>query len=79
MGQQERTYSVILDPDEHGGGYTVTVPALPGVVTQGDTIEDAIRMAREAIQCHVEGLIADGAPVPEERDHPQIVTIRVAA
>jgi predicted RNase H-like HicB family nuclease len=46
----EREYTIILDPDEEEGGYTVTVPALPGCVTQGDTLEEAIAMARDAIQ-----------------------------
>lgn len=75
----ERKYTIILEPDLQEGGYTVTVPALPGIVTQGETLEDAIAMAKEAIQCHIEGLIADGEPVPEEREHPQAITISVAA
>ena len=76
---REYTYSIVLDPDPDEGGYTVTVPALPGVVTQGDTVEEAIANAGEAIRCHVEGLLADGEPVPEEREHPRLVTVRVAA
>lgn len=79
MTQREYAYTVILDPDPEEGGYTVTVPALPGVVTQGETVEDAIAMAKEAIQCHVEGLIADGEAVPEEREHPRAITVTVAA
>jgi antitoxin HicB len=77
--QREYTYTVLLDPDPDSGTWTVTVPALPGVVTQGDSIEDAIVQAREAIQVHIEGLLADGEPVPEERQRPQMVTVRVAA
>lgn len=79
MGQREYSYTIILEPDPDEGGYTVTVPALPGIVTQGETIEESIAMAKEAIQCHIEGLIADGEPVPEERERPQAITIRVAA
>jgi len=37
-----RTYTVVLDPDPEEGGYTVTVPALPGVVTQGETVDQCI-------------------------------------
>ena len=37
-----RTYTIVLDPDPDEGGYTVTVPALPGCITQGETVE----------QCH---------------------------
>ncbi|MBI4317062.1 MAG: type II toxin-antitoxin system HicB family antitoxin [Chloroflexi bacterium] len=75
----ERQYTIVLEPDPQEGGYTVTVPALPGVITQGETIEEAIAMARDAIKLHIEGLIADGEPVPEEDEHPQAITIRIAA
>jgi predicted RNase H-like HicB family nuclease len=77
--QREYSYTVLLEPDAESGTWTVTVPALPGVVTQGDRIEDAIAQAREAIQAHIEGLLADGEPVPDERERPQMVTVRVAA
>ncbi len=75
----EYQYTIILDPDPEEGGYTVTVPALPGCVTQGETIEDAIAMAKDAIRLYIETLIADGEPVPQEREHPQALIIKVAA
>lgn len=72
-------YTIILYPDPEAGGYTVTVPALPGCVTQGETIEEAIAMAKDAIRLYVEALIAEGEPVPQEREHPQAIIIDVAA
>ena len=75
----EYTFTIILEPDEEDGGYTVTVPALPGCITQGDTLEDAIAMAKDAIQVYVESLVQDGLPVPTERERPQAITIKVAA
>ena len=57
---------MLFEPNELGG-WTVTVPALPGVVTEGRTLEEARRMAEEAIQLHLEGLLEDGEPIPEER------------
>jgi predicted RNase H-like HicB family nuclease len=75
----EYRYTIILHPDPEEGGYTVTVPALPGCVTQGETLEEAITMAKDAIRLHVETLIAEGEPVPEEREHPQAIVINVAA
>ena len=48
-------YTLLLDPDEEEGGYTVAVPALPGVVTQGETVEECQERAREAIALHIEG------------------------
>jgi antitoxin HicB len=72
------SYTVILHPDSDGG-YTVTVPTLPGCVTQGETIEEAIAMAKDAIRLYIESLIADGEPVPEEQEHLQAVVIHIAA
>lgn len=76
---REYQYTIILHPDSEQGGYTVTVPALPGCITEGDTIEEAIAMAKEAIQLYIESLIEDNQPIPEEREHPQAITIHVAA
>lgn len=75
----EYTYTIILDPDAEEGGYTVTVPALPGCVTQGETIEESIVMAKDAIRLYIETLVADGEPIPQEHEHPQAITINVAA
>ncbi len=74
-----RKYTIILEPDPDEGGYTVTVPALPGCITQCETVEQCIERAQEAITGYIESLIADGEPVPEETEHPQMITISVAA
>jgi antitoxin HicB len=74
-----RKYTIILDPDLEEGGFTVTVPALPGCITQGESIEECIERAREAIELYIESLLADGEPVPEEIERPQMITIDVAA
>ncbi len=60
------TYTVILEPDEDGG-YVVTCPSLPGVVTEGETVEEALAMAKDAIAGYLESLRKDGLPIPEER------------
>jgi antitoxin HicB len=73
------SFTILLQPDPDEGGFTVTVPALPGCVTQGETLEEAIAMARDAIRLHIEALIADGEPVPDETEHPQALVITVAA
>ena len=59
------TYTVILR-SEPEGGYTVLVPALAGCVTYGETIGEALRMAEEAILCHLLGLQDLGKPIPQE-------------
>lgn len=48
-------FNVILEPDEEGG-FNVTVPALDGCFTQGETEEEALKNAKEAILCYLEGL-----------------------
>jgi predicted RNase H-like HicB family nuclease len=42
------------------------VPALPGIVTYGPTIEEAREMARDAITCHIKGLLKDNEEIPED-------------
>ncbi|OGY69628.1 MAG: hypothetical protein A3H61_04725 [Candidatus Jacksonbacteria bacterium RIFCSPLOWO2_02_FULL_44_20] len=61
-------YTVILEPADEGG-YTVTVPALPGCSTEGETFEEAIAMARDAIEGYLESLIKHGEPIPVENGH----------
>ena len=72
-------YTIILEPDTEAGGYTVTVPALPGCITQGETIEQCIERAQEAIAGYIESLRAEGEPIPVETERPQMITIDVAA
>lgn len=72
-----RHYTILLDRDPEDGSYTVTVPALPGIVTQGRDLEDAIAMARDAIRCHIAGLVKDGLPVPEEAERPELLTLDI--
>lgn len=63
----ELRYTVLFEPAEEGG-YVVTCPALPGLVTEGDTLEEAREMARDAITGYLESLRKDGRPAPEDRD-----------
>lgn len=48
-------------------GYQVTVPLLPGLVTYGRTLAEAQEMARDAIECHIEGLRKSRESIPDER------------
>lgn len=59
-------YSVVLLDNEEGG-YMVLVPELPGLVTEGDTVDEALNNARDAVDVHLRGLLASGAAVPIER------------
>jgi antitoxin HicB len=61
----ERRYTVLFEPAEEGG-YVVTCPALPGLVTEGDTLDEAREMARDAIRAYLESLQKDGLPIPQD-------------
>mgnify|MGYP001580065196 CR=1 FL=1 len=60
-------YRVLLQKEPEGG-YTVIVPLLPGCVTYGETIEEAKKMAKEAIELYLDSLIEDGEEIPIEDD-----------
>ena len=59
-------FTCLFEPAEEGG-YVVTCPALPGLVTEGETLEEARAMAVDAIRAHLESLEKDGLPVPADR------------
>ena len=59
------SYKVMLK-EELEGGYTVIVPSLPGCITYGDTIGEAIKMAKEAIELYLESLQKHGEEIPTE-------------
>ena len=58
-----QTFNVVLEPQEEGG-FLVLVPALPEVVTEGDTEAEALEMAREAIELAIDHRRDRGEPVP---------------
>lgn len=59
------TYKIHLhkEPD---GGFTVMVPALPGCITYGDDIDEAMAMAKEAVELYIEALQERGEPIPDD-------------
>ncbi len=73
-----RTYTIVVEPEE-GGGYFVTVPALPGCFTRGSTLDECHQRAVKAIEVHIAGLRAGGEVVPEEAGTPRLLAVTVAA
>jgi len=61
------TYKIRLQKEKEGG-YTVSVPSLPGCITYGDSIDDAIMMAKEAIELYIESLVVHGEEIPTENN-----------
>jgi predicted RNase H-like HicB family nuclease len=58
-------FTVVFE-QEPDGGYVVTVPALPGCVSQGDTRQQATENIREAIEAYIEALAKAGDPIPTD-------------
>ena len=62
-----RTYTFVFN-SEPEGGYSVTCPALPGLVTYGETMEEARTMARDAMEGLIQIMLEQGERVPESKD-----------
>lgn len=61
------TYRILLRKEPESG-YTVIIPSLPGCVTYGDSIDEAIEMAKEAIELYINSLKEHGEEIPTERE-----------
>ena len=72
----ELKFTILIEKNEDQG-YTVTVPSLPGCITQGDTWDETITNAKEAIAGHIEALRTLGKQIPMEI--PVKVPIKVGA
>ena len=64
-------YAVVIEKAE--SNFAAYVPDLPGCVATGATIEETQREIQEAITFHIEGLRADGLPIPEPSSQVQYV------
>ncbi|HUB24907.1 MAG TPA: type II toxin-antitoxin system HicB family antitoxin [Tepidisphaeraceae bacterium] len=67
MRESELRYTVVLER-EADGGYVVSVPVLPGCVSQGNTRAEALENIREAIDLYIEDCRDAGDPVPTQAD-----------
>jgi len=61
------SYRILLRKEPEGG-YTVTVPSLPGCVTYGDTVEETIEMVKEGIELYIESLKEHCEEIPSEEE-----------
>ena len=61
------SFRTIIEPEE-GGGYHGYVPVLVGLHTQGESLREVKRNLRDAIRCHIEGLLLDNEEIPREKD-----------
>jgi len=74
---ESRTYAVVLEPDPEGG-FTVLVPALPGVVTEGESVAEALANARDAIRLCLEDLHEQGTPIPASDTGARLERVEIA-
>ena len=63
-----------LQPEPEGG-YTVTVPALPGCISYGETFEKAMEMIKDAIEGWLTLAIEEGIPLPKQFEALEVATI----
>lgn len=70
-------YTAVFEPAQEGG-YVVTVPALPGCITEGDTFEEAVEMIRDAIGGYLAVLKDEGQQVPKEIDDVIVTKVSVS-
>ncbi len=74
----ELSYTAVFEQAEEGG-YVVTFPAIPGLATQGETLEEARSMAEDCLRAYLESLTKDGEPLPfEAPELPRTEKVRVA-
>ena len=70
------SYRILLTPAEEGG-FTVTVPTLPGCVSEGDTYPEAVRNIKDAIRGYIESAREHGDPIPPGDCIEDIVRIAI--
>ena len=63
-----------LQPEPEGG-YTITVPSLPGCISYGDTFEKAIEMVKDAMAGWLEVARKEGVPIPKQFESIQLATL----
>ncbi len=63
-GAAVRSFTAVIEPDHAAGGYVVTLPAMPDLATQGETLDETRRMGEECLSGYLEALRATGHPLP---------------
>ena len=72
-------YTAVFEPDEKMGGFTVTIPSLPGCISEGDTFEEALRNIKEAASLYLEDLKEEEKDIYNEGKSIIVAPIEVRA
>lgn len=68
-------YTVIFEPLPEGG-YNVVIPAIPEIITFGESLKEAKTMAEDALRCYIESALEANEPLPADKK-PSIANIEV--
>jgi len=73
------TFEIVIEKEAEDEGYSAYSPGLPGCFSNGRTVEEAKRNIRDAIEQHLQSLLAHGQPIPqsEKRVHVEELTVAV--
>jgi antitoxin HicB len=71
-------YTAVFEPDPENGGFTATVPALPGCISEGETFEQAVENIKEAAALYLEVMKSRGEELAEQEDGVIVALIQVA-
>ena len=70
-------YTAVFEPDEKSGGFTVTIPSLPGCISEGDTFEESLKNIQEAASLYIEVMQKRKSLIPIERKGVVIAPVEV--
>lgn len=70
-------YEAIFEPDLEVGGYTVTIPALPGCISEGDTYEEALQNIKEAAELYLETLEEENRKLVFQNKNKGVISVLV--
>ena len=65
MNNLEYPFNISILPDKEGGGYLIEFPDLPGCISDGDTIDEAIANGKDALSCWIETAKQNGDEIPQ--------------
>lgn len=70
-------YTAVFEPDERSGGFTVTIPSLPGCISEGDTFEEAFANIQEAASLYIEVMQKRKFLIPAEQKGVVIAPVEI--
>lgn len=70
-------YTAVFEPDEKSGGFTVTIPSLPGCISEGDTFEESLENIQEAASLYIEVMQKRKSLIPMEQRGVVIAPVEI--